>query len=156
MTRGWTESSYWALVRASLQACGAEAFKLHGHLMQRPGWPDCRWEHRIWSGWVELKVGAALSEQQEGVIRRLQRARSPVLILRGAKTGRGRADVLHEFQRTDGTTLEELRSEGGTWPAAAGDEGDNALGRALLHAAARAWGRQLAELEAAEVRREGR
>lgn len=70
-------------VSKMLNHCGGTYFKLHGHAMQASGLPDCYIAHRIWRGWLELKVdGNKLSAVQKFTIRDLNSHGDIALVLR--------------------------------------------------------------------------
>jgi len=51
---------------------GGLILNIHGHLMQKSGWPDLYVSHPEWRGWIELKVeGRKLTTLQRIVIKDL-------------------------------------------------------------------------------------
>lgn len=86
------ESNFKRLVVEALRGCNALTFKVHGHGMQAPGWPDLQVYHVRWTGQLELKVGSnSLSAAQRIVINRLVERGAPAFVLRqNSPPGRAR------------------------------------------------------------------
>lgn len=59
-------------------------FKIHGNMMQKSGWPDVYVYSRIWTGWLELKVGSNKADPlQVQCIKALKMQHVPAFVLRG-------------------------------------------------------------------------
>lgn len=69
------ETQFKNKIVAMLKEEGAKTFKIHGSEWQEPGWPDLYVAHKMWTGWLELKVNAGESD--------LQRKRIADLRIRG-------------------------------------------------------------------------
>jgi hypothetical protein len=71
------------LVTALKQHCECIIFKIHGHGMQAPGWPDFFIASEEFTGWVETKGSdTEVSDLQRIVIGRLKKFNVPVYVLR--------------------------------------------------------------------------
>lgn len=76
------ESEFCADVIAALEGAAALTFKVHGHGMQKAGWPDLQVYSSRWTGHIELKVNEPCSRIQQLVMRDLLIRGTPALILR--------------------------------------------------------------------------
>lgn len=81
------ESDFGAQVVESLEGVGAVCFKIHGHGMQKSGWPDLQVYSPRWTGHIELKVGTELSTLQKVVMRDLWVRGMPAVVLRWISGG---------------------------------------------------------------------
>jgi len=76
------ESDFTAQVTDALEGIGAICFKVHGHAMQKAGWPDLQVYLPRWTGHIELKVDTDCSTLQKIVIGDLLQRGTPALVLR--------------------------------------------------------------------------
>ncbi len=83
-----TESEVTRAMDLASQAVGGMAVPIVGGLMQRAGLPDRRYEHLLWSGWVEWKRDTGeLSGLQRKFLRDCIRMRSPALSVWTMRSG---------------------------------------------------------------------
>lgn len=107
------ENKYQGIVVKLLKEAGAEILNLHGHAMQAPGWPDLYVAHRIWTGWIELKVDDNdLRPNQVRVVRALRERHVPVHVCRMDRDGEEWADDEPWF----GTGIDRLEILKGMMP----------------------------------------
>lgn len=77
------ESEFQAEVVSAFERMGALVFKVHGHAMQKAGWPDIQVYHPRWTGQIELKRDAEKATTlQKGRISDLVRLGTPAFVLR--------------------------------------------------------------------------
>lgn len=78
------ETDFKNRIKSMIQDCGLGFFKVHGSRMQTCGWPDVYLFSRIWTGWLELKVGKNPADPLQRVqIRNLRMQHVPAFVLRG-------------------------------------------------------------------------
>ncbi len=51
------EREFSGQIKAALESAGCWVFNVHGHRMQKAGVPDLYVASRLWTGWIELKIG---------------------------------------------------------------------------------------------------
>lgn len=86
----------------------AYIFKVVGHLMQGSGHPDLYVAHKLWTGWLELKVdGNVLTPQQKLKLAHLRRQGVPAFVMRWVN---GPEAIRLEFE--DGVRLGEIDHTG--------------------------------------------
>lgn len=77
------ESAFKKLINDKLAAGGALVFNVHGHLMQKSGWPDTQIYHARFTGHIEYKENdRRLEALQRRVIRELCVRGAKVVVLR--------------------------------------------------------------------------
>lgn len=91
---------------------GWETFKIHGHAMQRSGWPDmfvCG--HGLGTGvWIELKTdNGTVSTLQQVIITRMRQRGVPVVVLRPSDCVA--ADIWRDTNAVVGAWLLELAAQ---------------------------------------------
>lgn len=102
------EGRFWAQLGETLRRAGALTFKIHGHAMQAPGWPDVLVFHHTWTGALELKAGKnKLSQAQRLRLEALSSRGFPALCLRHV------TDRTAMCEQTDGTELDTVPTNDG-------------------------------------------
>lgn len=76
------ESDFVQQLVEALEGAGALCFKVHGHGMQKAGWPDLQVYSTRWTGHIEVKVNEDCSNIQKIVIGDLLVRGTPALVLR--------------------------------------------------------------------------
>jgi hypothetical protein len=77
------ESKFQSECVKAWESIGGLCFNVHGHGMQKAGWPDLQLYHLKWTGQLELKVGDNKpSEIQKIVIRDLRARKTPAFVFR--------------------------------------------------------------------------
>lgn len=76
------ETDFTAQLTEALEGAGALCFKVHGHAMQKAGWPDLQVYSNRWTGHIEVKVNEDCSNIQRIVIGDLLQRGTPALVLR--------------------------------------------------------------------------
>lgn len=76
------ETDFTAQLVEALEGAGALTFKVHGHGMQKAGWPDLQVYCSRWTGHIEVKVNEVCSNIQKIVISDLLQRGTPALVLR--------------------------------------------------------------------------
>jgi len=76
------ESDFGKQIVTAIEGSGGVAFKVHGHAMQKSGWPDLQVYGKKWTGHIELKVNDETSNIQKLVICDLLARGTPALVLR--------------------------------------------------------------------------
>jgi hypothetical protein len=95
------ESKFQGKVIKWFESCAAKCFHIHGNVFQQDGIPDLFVAHRVWHGWIELKVDKHQCEPlQRKFIKDLRDRYVSVAVLRGFT---GSRDVALELE--DGTEI---------------------------------------------------
>jgi hypothetical protein len=78
-----TESQFQRQVIKALEDFCAVVYNIHGHAMQKRGIPDLYVAHRLWTGWIELKVGGnSISAIQAHQLEKLWSAGAQAFVVR--------------------------------------------------------------------------
>jgi hypothetical protein len=78
-----SETLFSRKLTKKLEASGAIVFNVHGHAMQKSGFPDLLIFHPIWTGGLELKIGSVkLPLLQQVIIDKLIRVGFSCFVVR--------------------------------------------------------------------------